>query len=325
MALRDLLAELQGHDPVRHPEQLPQPVLDHDERDPFHLEFLDERQHARDLARAQAREDLVAEDEFRTQGQAARELQAFQISRGKRRGHLVRNPGIALEADLLENVDGHGVPVAVLPAAAPAAFPAGARRPEGNDEILVGGQGVEGPHDLERSRDPHPRDLVRGPAGDLAAKKKHLALPGPQEPGDAVDERRLPRAVRPDDPEDLPLLDRKAHGGERLYAPERLADPFHGQDAHTSAHRSNCSYLRVHHAKSPSLLKTMKPVSTAQYRTIRNVPNTLKASESGTRIRLPTTAPNSEPPPPSVTAAIGMIEKSSANSDNPAHMYRCAR
>ncbi len=62
----------------------------------------------------------------------------------------------------------------------------------------------------------------------------------------------------------------------------------------------------------------MKPVRIIQQVTILNVPKARRISDNGTRINAPIVAPTSVPPPPITTAAIGMIEKSSAKSEIPA-------
>ncbi len=53
-----------------------QPVLDHDQRHALHLELLDEGHHARDLAHAEAGENLVAENDLRSHRDATGQFQS---------------------------------------------------------------------------------------------------------------------------------------------------------------------------------------------------------------------------------------------------------
>src|SRR5438309_2888360 len=70
---------------------------------------------------------------------------------------------------------------------------------------------LEQPDVLEGPRDPERRHLVRLRAGDLAALEDDLPGGWRKDAGDAVEERRLPCAVRADQSEDLALLDLERH------------------------------------------------------------------------------------------------------------------
>ena len=67
-------------------------------------------------ARLSPGKKFVEDQQVRLQGDGLGEFQAFQISLRQRAGELVSHPGIALEADFLQEVKGHGIPVAVFSA-----------------------------------------------------------------------------------------------------------------------------------------------------------------------------------------------------------------
>src|SRR6185503_17791989 len=67
-------------------------------------------------------------------------------------------------------------------------------------------------------------------AGDGAAVDAHLAGRGRELPEDAVEQRRLARAVRPDQAEDLALAHLEGHAIHGADAAEGLLQPAHFQD-----------------------------------------------------------------------------------------------
>ena len=97
------------------------------------------------------------------------------------------------------------------------------------------GEIAEEPDVLERPREPGARDAMRRQPGERAVVEIDVAGGGPNDSGDAVDERRLSGAIRPDDGEDLALLEVQAHTGERMHAGEVLADGL-DLEAHRFCH-----------------------------------------------------------------------------------------
>ena len=101
-------------------------------------------------------------------------------------------------------------------------------------DVLPHGQAAERAAVLERAREPGPGAARRAPAGDLAARELDGALVRPVEPGQHVHERRLARAVRADQADDLVLPHLERDVAERVHAlegardgggPERLSGP----------------------------------------------------------------------------------------------------
>jgi|GEM_PF-5000311 len=86
---------------------------------------------------------------------------------------------------------------------------------EGDDEVLVSGQLIEGPHHLEGPGDPELGDPVGHLGADLPALEDHLSGIRLHEPRDQVDQGGLARAVGADDPEELALSEVEAQPPRR--------------------------------------------------------------------------------------------------------------
>src|SRR5207249_3458283 len=174
-------------------------------------ETSDESDEARDRALVDAPCQLVEEEETRSGREGARHLEPFALPGGQLAGEgrpLVRqadegeimvgrrprNPWIALVA---ERADQH---------------------------VVADGHSSEEAELLERARDTAAGDLVRPEPRDRAAVQPDVARVRPGEAGDDVEEGRLPRAVRPDDADDLPRRHREADVGVGHDAAEALRD-----------------------------------------------------------------------------------------------------
>ena len=92
----------------------------------------------------------------------------------------------------------------------------------GHQQVLEHRHAVERPRDLETAGDALARALVGREAGNLLALELDRAAVVAQRARDAVDERRLARAVRPDQAEALARGDGDAHLGQRGEAAEVL-------------------------------------------------------------------------------------------------------
>src|SRR5688572_22075533 len=80
------------------------------------------------------------------------------------------------------------------------------------------------PRDLERARDPEVADSRRAKPADLVIQKAHRAIAGRVQPGDDVERRALSGAVRPDQAEDLVLLQPERNVRDRREAAEALRE-----------------------------------------------------------------------------------------------------
>src|SRR5439155_20680512 len=91
-------------------------------------------------------------------------------------------------------------------------------------DVLEHGEMAEGPRDLVGARDAAARDAMRRFARQLAAFELDAARIGAVMPAHYVDQRRLARAVRTDEAEDLAAAHFEPYGVERLHPLERLGD-----------------------------------------------------------------------------------------------------
>ena len=85
---------------------------------------------------------------------------------------------------------------------------------------------------LEGAGDAEPGDVVSRLLGDVLVFEKDLAVRRRIDARDQVEDRALAGAVGADDREDLALLDREAHGIDRLQAAEMQRQVFGPEIAH---------------------------------------------------------------------------------------------
>ena len=74
-------------------------------------------------------------------------------------------------------------------------------------------------------RDAGACDRMRAPASDVGACESDAACIGPVMSADDVDQRRLARAVRAEQADDLAVVHVEVDAVERTHAAERLAQP----------------------------------------------------------------------------------------------------
>ena len=85
----------------------------------------------------------------------------------------------------------------------------------GHQHVLEHGHLWKDLDELERPGDAAAIDLIGGEPRDVLALEPHLPARWPQHAGDAVEERRLAGAVRPDDAEQISRLHVDAHLTQR--------------------------------------------------------------------------------------------------------------
>ena len=158
-----------------------------------------------ELALGQAAGGLVEQQELRLGGERPRQRDPLAHAVGQLAGPGVRHAGRPHPVKCL---------ACLLPQ--PALVPAGAgqpeqRRPESgrgpavraDHDVLDGGQPLEQAHALQCPGDAQPGQPVRAQVAVVAAVDEHLALIGPDEAAQDVQQRRLACPVRPDDADDL--------------------------------------------------------------------------------------------------------------------------
>src|SRR5262249_12958084 len=96
-----------------------------------------------------------------------------------------------------------------------------------HEEVLERGQLREHANDLEGAPDATARDLIGLQVVQPRAVQNHVARVEPLHAGDAVEERRLARAVGADEPVDAAALECQRHAVDRADATEVLVDVDH--------------------------------------------------------------------------------------------------
>ena len=193
-------------------------MLDHQHRHAGVADRADQRHRADDLRGVQPAHDFVEAEHARLCGEGARDLEPLQLPDGQRAGERVRLGG---ERRPLEDV-AHA-PLRLRAAPPPRAE---VRR---DGDVLRDGHGPERPDDLVRPHDAALDDGGIREAIDALAAKADLARRRRQRADEAGEERRLPRAVRADDPEDVALGDVEVDGGERQQSAEALREMADGE------------------------------------------------------------------------------------------------
>src|SRR5207249_4127505 len=185
------------------------------------------------------------------------------------------------------------------------------------NQVVAHGELDEHLQRLERSPHAAPRQLERRHAGDVLAAELDAARRGLDLTEDAVEERRLSRAVWPDDADDLARSDLEAHAIDGLDRAVLLAHMLHFEER---SHRAAPFDLK----RSPSesmppgsqiISATTATPNTARYHVCMNLSHEtlVERSSSGSRMMIivPTTGPKKRPEPPTMTASniVNDVEK----------------
>ena len=112
-------------------------------------------------------------------------------------------------------------------------------------------QAREGPHELERPRHAEPANLVGRPAGQVHLAEADPPAVGPHEAGKDAEERRLARAVRADEADDLPRRDDEVDAGQGGESAEPLHDPPRLERGPARGARVQGGIRRAPHAAAP--------------------------------------------------------------------------
>jgi hypothetical protein len=99
-------------------------------------------------------------------------------------------------------------------------------------DVLLDGHVEEEPQRLERARDAELGDPVRLEPDDVPPVEEDVAAVGRVDPGDEVEERRLPGAVGADHAHDLALVDPEVEPVDHLQPSEGLAHALELEQGH---------------------------------------------------------------------------------------------
>src|SRR6185437_15203831 len=222
-AVGDLLAELQRHHLVRYAHHQAHVMLDQQDAE---LELLADRDQQRGqlvhLAVVEAARRLVEQQQLRLANQRPRQLDPLLRAEGQRRhrhvGHILEVQQVQQAMKLLVR------PTLLGPhdrQAQGVADEARMRKVVAADQHVVAhAQGAEQGEVLKGATDPEVDELVARGAGQLAALEQDLAFAVAIDAADAVEQRGLAGAVRPDQAADLPLPDIERDTVERDNAAE---------------------------------------------------------------------------------------------------------
>ena len=169
------------------------------------------------LARRHAGGGLVQQQEARGAGQRDGQLEPALVAVGEDAARLGR---------LLEQADPLEQRVGLVPVEAPGrhedvVVPAVVGQ-ERRQHVLERGEPAEDARDLKRAPHPAPAQLVRRQPAHLLAQEVHLARVVGEVAAQEVEERRLPRAVRPDDGPPIARRHRQVDAVDGLDAAEVL-------------------------------------------------------------------------------------------------------
>src|SRR5581483_6798382 len=165
----------------------------------------------RHLRFGEPRRRLVHQDEARLGRERAGDAEAALVAVRKRRGGLLRVGGQPEQGEQLVRPR-RGGPLR------------GADAERRDLDVLPHREAPEGVAVLEGPGEAVPAAAVRGPARDVAALEQDAAVARTVEAAEEVHERRLSRAVRPDQAEDLTLVQLERDVPQRLDAGERARD-----------------------------------------------------------------------------------------------------
>src|SRR5262245_46850942 len=213
-AIRDLPAVVEHDHASRDVHDHAHVVLDQDDGGAelvMHVE--DEARHVLLLLDVHARHGFVQEKELRLRGEGARQLDALLQSVGQAPGGRLANRLDLQEID--DALHGRAVRELLAPGRPPVdgveqEVPAHLEEPPRHD-VVEHAHALEERHVLEGARDAkggHVEGLEVGPVPSL---EENASRPRMVEAADHVEKSCLPRPVRPDDGDDLALMDVGAH------------------------------------------------------------------------------------------------------------------
>ena len=173
-------------------------VLDHDDGDIFAAKPDQEIQHLVDFGAGQARHRLVGNQQLRMHRHRAGEFHLAQFHLAERSGRSVRLGGEPVRAR---------IDIAASRPSAPRRRRQDGGKIERDHQVFDDRHAPERPRNLEAAGDAAMRAHMWRQLGDVLAAKEHGAGLRAECAGNAVDQRRLARAVRSDQSEALALAD----------------------------------------------------------------------------------------------------------------------
>src|SRR3990170_363249 len=262
--LGDFLPVAEHHDLIRDVHDERHVVLHEQDGDPPVADLGDPLAHVDRFPHVQSGHGLIEQEELRLAGERPAQLDDALLPVGQARRFRLRAVGDAEKFQDLE------APVPDSPLLAPregevqhaGEEPRPAVDMPADHDVLQDRHLGEEPDMLERARHPESSDLEGLQALDRRPVEQDPAAVGRQDPGDQVEERRLARAVRPDQRLDRPARDVEGTPSHGLEAAEALADIQDRKEGHGASSSELPEKIRFRSPKrcrrsSPSGAKSM--------------------------------------------------------------------
>ena len=216
--------EVERHDAVAETHDEVHVVLDEADRRALLVGVADEIANGIDPRRGDARDRLVEEQQLRLRGKADGKRQGLLPAVGELPRVLVAAVG---HSEVLEHLVRPFEEVRFLVPNPPGTKERADRTGPPLElkrvgDVVAHREAAEQQVELERPHHSAPGNQVGARSGDVRASKEDLSRRRLEKPGDEVEQRRLARAVRPDDAEDLPFPDVKVEPVDRVHAAEAL-------------------------------------------------------------------------------------------------------
>ena len=195
-------------------------MLDDEQRDPeLAIGLAEPLQQAVDQRRIDARGRLVEQEHLRLAHQRHGEFEQLLLAEGQIAGAQV---ALRVEADEAQQVFGLAFVTGSAAAIDGAPIQLGGR--QADEHVLHARHPAVDARLLERPQQAQTRDLRHAQPGDVAPLESDRSAVDRMLTDDGVEERRLARTVRPDQPVDLPFGDGEVDVVVRDHSAERLAD-----------------------------------------------------------------------------------------------------
>src|ERR1043166_6839662 len=309
LAVRDLAAGHQHDEALREAHHRAHDVLDQDDRDAAFAELAQQLEEVLDLRARQPGHRFVCDQQLRLGRHGAGELELAHLDLGKVARHLA---GLVVERDEAEVFDAVLVKLARRNRRTEPRLDGIEQR---NTQILRDRQAVERPRQLERAREPEDGALMRRHPVDLAAVERHAAAFVVQRAADAIDQRRLARAIRAHQAEALARRDAQIDAVERDEAAEALTDLIDLKER--SRHQRT---LRIMFCTNPTIpLGAMMTKATSSTPTISTFTDdemvTVATCCTTPSSTAPMSGPIQLPVPPIIGIAIELTAYSSAKAE----------
>jgi hypothetical protein len=216
----DLAAGHEHDEPLRKTHDRAHDVLDQNDGDAALVEADQEGENVRDLDVRQAGHRLVGDEQLRLRRHGAGELELAHVDLRQVAGIFRRAVG---EADETEKL---AATVSDFTRRETRTLPGVDRIEQRHPHVVGDRHAKERPWKLETARQPQPGPRVRGQPFEAAALETHAAGLVDQRAGEAIDERALARAVRPDQADALARRDRQVDSVECDETAEPFAESF---------------------------------------------------------------------------------------------------